>query len=1029
MDPVIVYADIPRTVTPVDFGDFGENGFKPLGCEKVLRDSGTNISTLWLRSKVLLRFGIMIFREKTAQKTIDDKIRLISEVYPIFNQRKNLGIVTYESKNFRGLHAVGDDSDISNFWAAVSKGDADVRNLNVHEKGVFWTGGVAGYVFLPYLDFDELGLANEFDRIWTTRIKPSIVLVHGVLKSRFQIFFNYRPSTQEGLWKYSFHVHFYELSVTNIQNFKQHLSLIEDMPKKSIWKKTPDGWKVELDPRKPIYDPAVYGGHKQLFRGPFCGKGGDVSAAMFPLTVTSFEGIHAFSEDKSETRAVFISRARISTYPSPEIKSFEDVAPSRAPSIVHVDRKEQSVQVTVDTTDSLWDFAGPLIINLLIPRWQDFRNMVMMSKVGVRGAVVPTSNLCITKNSVHETKRYIRHIRVKGDTFCMMDANSFHSRSVNPIGIVVDLIGCTVRQSCFACGTHSAKYPFLHGNDQIYIKSFEDSRFTASSCFLPLDMPHDFILAYYEPLFRLHRASQTVWVFDEIRRIWNCGSQANMIIGRLVDNLNSSYRRYLHCYQNHMIQKQLRDYNRSNPRNDNDPDQENKAEIFLDKLYKEARKFMEKKKCFCNLSAVVRGKIVDELKNFYVRQEVLDFNPYPHLVPMKNGLCLNIFNMDIVEIQSSHYFTTLLDAELTTSASDIDQVEEFMREVSSGDVEKRDYLTMIAGYMMTYMIHDRKFYVFRGSGKNAKGLFKEFLISILSGPVNCDQRWKSLNQCFWERRANANQSAENASPETYELSNKTMFYTDDIDRVPIDAVKVKRFVACEKVSGRALYGKPTTITPRGKVLWTTNHYPDLPGNDNAIWERYVQVDFLSKYVEKKEEVDPSLHRYQQNFARYLELLTKKDAFFTICMKQLNSYYRTLPFDPLTFEPTILSSFPVPKSMEDSKNLARSQQLPLASFIMSHTTTEVNPFAFVSIDDLFQNYMIFLENVNERKIRSDTTRTSFIRLLATALDIICAGGLVRGRALITHVVPSKKRPEFITADRDFADESSSRRMRH
>jgi hypothetical protein len=285
--------------------------------------------------------------------------------------------------------------------------------------------------------------------------------------------------------------------------------------------------------------------------------------------------------------------------------------------------------------------------------------------------------------------------------------------------------------------------------------------------------------------------------------------------------------------------------------------------------------------------------------------------------------------------------------------------------------------------------------VLKGTGKNGKGIHKQFLVSILSGARGTDSRWKALNQNFWERKANSNSNAESPSPEAHGMINKTLFYTDDIERVTIDAGKVKRVVAGEVMSGRGLFSKPVVIEPKGKILWTTNHTIDLPGNDNAAWERFSQIDYNTKYVEKEELVDLARFKILQNDVAVRELLQKTDAFFTVAVRELTRYYKSLAFNVTTGQPMTLSHFPVPASVTLAKADARSQQLPLANFFRMHAVATQQPLYFVEIGAMFTAYINFLDSENERRVRNETTQTSFVRQLATSLEIKCSGTHVIG----------------------------------
>ncbi len=234
--------------------------------------------------------------------------------------------------------------------------------------------------------------------------------------------------------------------------------------------------------------------------------------------------------------------------------------------------------------------------------------------------------------------------------------------------------------------------------------------------------------------------------------------------------------------------------------------------------------------------------------------------------------------------------------------------------------------------------------------------------------------------------------------------------------IPLDTSKLKRTVGGEDGSGRGLYGKPVDIQIRGKVVWSSNFDPDGPGEDNAYWDRQVILPMLTVYVEPGVPANVAGFRIPQNHVAYTELLELRDAFFTVSVNELVAYYQTLQWNPAKQMPASLSSFPLPASVCAYNIEARARQLPLAAFMTEYTRKETFPARFAAVGDVFEAYIIFLENLNEIKVRKDTTQTGFVKLLATALGINVSNGFVEGRGLSKKIVSVKKRQ--YTEDRSY-----------
>jgi len=1010
----------------INFWSSEKRGFSPMGMATLVKAAGVDKVSYWHRGKTPYLYGVLLFQPRVAQKVVDEVLARIASVYPVHEGMKRMGVIVFEKGSMRGLHAVGDYDDIVRFWCDMSTGTCAVASIDIQKDSVCWTVMNPSHYFIPYLDIDELGTANDFSNLWLKRVKVCLDLVLGMLREWqeepvYQVFFNCRKSEKyPGLYKYSYHIHFYKSLVTNINTFKSTIKKLPGMPHKREWTKTgASAYTVKEDTRGFIFDSAVYGGRKQLFRGPYCGKGGDSAAQMLPVDVLLYQGeaIGNFIGDEDEDiRHEYIFRSRISS-PLCDAAGMvlcalagQDDVTSRIDNAEYQASFDQIEESSVFSSSSaLYEFMKPIVYAEVVPAWQ-IRREQDAKKTGGSGWTVPTTTISIVKDIPHTSKPTVRILKVSGDTYCETDGQHYHSRNPTTVSLCVDLHKCVIWQNCFACGSVGQKYHFLHTGNKIVIKSRDECKVTHEEFFHPVETIHTFMLQYYSDLFRFHQPTESLYVLDSDCMVWRTGSSANSVVGRLFDTLNTRYTNYVQERRTIIFEKEWARYLAGNPSASDDAKEKKK-----DALVADGRKFINKFKSIANLSVTARSKLIDDLRNFPVKYRVPDMNAFPHVIPMKNLQAYDVFTGETHEFKSHHLFTSIVNAELSSDSEDIKAIDDWFSEIATGDNEKATFLKIISGYMMTFLLHDRRFYVLKGTGKNGKGIHKQFLVAILSGARNTEARWKALNQAFWEKKANSNTSAEAPSPEAHGMLNKTLFYTDDIERVTIDAGKVKRVVAGEVMSGRGLYSKPVVIEPKGKILWTTNHTADLPGNDNAIWERYVHIDYNTKYVEKPEQVDRTHYKILQNDVAVQDLLLKTDAFFTVCVRELTRYYKALPFNQLTGQPVTLSHFPTPSSVSQAKAEARAQQLPLAKFISTQTIRVVHPLEFTEVGEMFSAYINFLEQENERRVRNETTQTSFVRQLATSLEIKCSATKVT-----SHRIHARYTHRSHTGDRIQAD---------
>ena len=969
----------------------------------MLETTHLNQAQHWFGGREFFQKGVIVPARVISAKTVESKIAMIEKFYPIVQGSKAFGCAVHEGLVMRGLHVLGDDDDIARFWMQASELALSVQNLktfDLRERAMLWTALVPNTVYVPYLDFDEQARSiDHYETIMTGRVLPAIGLVtRAIAKAasvenvNWQMYQNVRQLS-DGRMKFSFHVHFYDIGILNINVFKLLLSNMSDLPRKLLWKNHLGNWIIEED-LKPLVDTGVYGGRNQLFRGPYCGKKGDAEAVLKPVSVSQDDGkwkiqvLEDFTMPSPLTKLDFILRARIARSPKGlKIIDFGDHIPAHLAPLPSSDSSVHTNTVTSVEHHAFYEFFQPLLFSSILPAWQEFRYQHLVKQSLGGGATVPRTSLRIIKNEPHRAKAGIRWLTVQGDTYCMMDANHFHSQNPRTIGVVVDFVHCRIQQSCYACGRPSMFYCFLHLANEIRVEEEARSKFSHLKHFEHSQNPHQFILDYFADLFRFHRITEAVWVYDEDSRVWKTDQRGTRVVGMLIDRVNSRYNAYLNERQQLIMNELIAARDAAMAREGKEETKEQK-EAYKEGLITDGRKFLSEHSNIIRLSATTRGKIIDEIKQYRVREEVSAFNPHEFLIPMKNLSCLNVFTLETEEIRPNHFLTGVLNAEILsdTSSPDFAEVDQWFLEIATGNQEKADYLKLLAGYLLTMSVHDRKLYVMKGTGKNGKGIFKQFLLNILEGPEGAESRWASLKPQYWAARATSNENPEGASPSTQKMLHKAVLYTDDMDRSHIDSCRVKRIVAGEPQESRKLYGNPIQFQPTAKILWTSNFVPDGPGNDHAYWERFVMISMLTKYTPYKDRVDEKNYIFPMNSMKCKNLLEKRDVFFTLVVRQLHKYYRSLPWNKDKNEPLELASFPLPKIVEDAGREARETQLPLASFIREYTVPCNQPLQQVEISALFHAYMIFLENSNERRMKNETTQTSFIRLLTTGLEI-------------------------------------------
>lgn len=1044
---------------PIDFGAYGERGVAPFGVKWLLDAAGCNREGLWQRSADFWAHGVMCPRTTITDDGVGRRINELAQHYPANGTTKYMGVAIHERKLgksdhylFRGDTLIGDCVDIAGLWADTYI-KSRISGWDITREAMCWSGQAPDAVFVPYIDLDERAPSGTFSDVWHDRVLPTISVINaaiaalGIRPERTPVFMNIRDAPNSpGLSKYSFHAHWPGLGIRNIGTWKAFLTNLDELPRALNWVCEEGKWHgTPKIGNHPAVDLGVYGGKMQLFRGPFSGKRGDDAAVMLPVSVTGINGVYTFEyANHAGDRTKMISHildARITAYPT-DVKILDipdhvtrPVA-RQTPRVASVSGRvcvEPSVAPMDPTIDNIHRFITPFLERFILPEWQAFRHRMLVSIGGVAGAVVPTSSLVIR----HERKAERRgraFFSVAGDTFCECDAAHIHTANPGRIGLVLDYVRATIAQTCFVCGP-SVRFPvysFLHTKNQIRIAPRERCGHSRISCWGKSVSPHQTLLDFYGDRVCMQGETQLVHVYDDEKRVWCSGRAGNAIAGRLIDSLNRVHAEYLDAQRRVFMDIAIAridseagiadadaEADEGDVDDDADYDEEDDAKSDKKKapktregairlLEKSARAFISKRTEFVSFTPASRAKILLELAGCNVHTQVLQMNPCANLIPMRNGQYIDVFTGAIADMERHHFFTSVVNAQFNREDPNIPTIENWMLEICTGDKEKAQYLKRTGAYCLTMLVHDRKFYFIVGNGGNGKGMYKEFIVIIAKGPEGYEKRVKILNTNFWSSRANASSSAESPTPEAWAMRNSTLLYTDEMGAVSIDSQKIKRVVGGEEQAARGLYGDSCDVKPRGKVAMTSNFDPNGPGDDQAFWDRAVVVRMKTKYVEDPAQVNPSKYRFLRDFAVAARLLTMTDAFFTVCVAELISYYKSVTDkDGMP----LLMSLPVPDEVRKSTLAAKEKRMPLAAFVRKHLEDTIHPLHYCKVDDAFANYMRYLENCNETAVAKRTTVTNFEELLAMALGIqtidISGRTYIEGKRLTSQVTEQQQ----------------------
>ena len=941
--------------------DHGNRGFKPTGIIGMLQRCGLAALPNWRLNKFLLSYGLLTTDKRKV-------VEMLTKEAAITNGQQQVSVVRIAGK--RNVYIVGDIDDLTRMWASLPFWP----HFNTRTESLYWCAVTETHWYVPFMEIVEEDLPENGTTVVWPRVKQAIVtftLETSEHNNQVEIpepFITYSCNEWGRLWTHTFHIHFVGCQFHSFDDFRMFMGRL-DMPRQRVWMADEKGAMGPRDATLPIFNHRVYEQLDSGLQGPLCGHEGK-ALSLEPWRI-----------EVSDDTAVRNSQLRIPYNRNAIELQFRF-------------KLERSIQhnliVHENNKDVLLKFWTPFLVRNVIPMWQTHRHDKALAIRSVGGASVPTKNLLINFVSFEDK---VHKYEVVGDTFCEMSPTHYHDNA-NAISCCLNLYTCSIWQSCSECKTSSVKKSFLSCSSAFRIGKVDD--IDAAYAYPPTENIHAFLLSYFSDMFVSTTLTQSKLVYQEANRIWVDGESGNSIVNVLADNVCQRYVEYITAVYTQRMENELEAEVRILVQQ-NLPEDEYKIkyEALVKKGMKTTRKAIKTNGPLTKLSPHIRGRFLMDMRVYASENIIEDTDQTPHLVPMRNGECYNLYTGTTRKTEKLDYFTSVCNAQLSTEPSGIKLINDWFLELNVGNESHATYTKRLAGYLMTMQAHDRKFYVLIGNGKNGKGVFKELISRILYGTANAPARMTVLPHSFWESQRN--NSAESASPMLMALKDATMYYTDDIPRMPIAVGRLKSIVAHETTSGRQLYGTVVKFRPHGKVLWTTNTFPMLPGEDNASWERYVLIPFLCKYVEN-EIPNPALFRFAQDRVRMDAVVNETDAFFTIAMMALTSYYQSLMKRNET-SPSVLGPLPLPESLVAVRRAARHRELPLARFVDTCMTPDA---VGCPLADAFDAYLTFLTRENESAQVKKTTMQVFENLLTGAMDMcVLPGAIISGFRLLPY----------------------------
>lgn len=737
-------------MTKVDLGVHADRGFTPLGLNTMIcRSHVFNNRNTIRQNQRLFAYGCVQTQSRLIKSA--DKVREFVGLCPTTNGETVVSALTTTDqslKNLRGSYIIGDFEDLVRVYCDTVNCTGILSAGRPGLESLCWVDVQDSHPWVPYLDIDIKqpfrSKTHGIAVLWP-HVEKGINVVKAMLTPMIAepligvcmettILFGHRPVGDDGKFKYSFHVHFHNLGIDTISAWKDLVTRanirIPDYDSDGI---------EEKGEGQLLFDTACYA-KNQIFRGPYVPKTGDLNEILLPFDLTSDAGKYKWKV-RAGVDHVVVGRCAIRAPPSRlqyVIRGVSEYVQRETVAAVLQVNEQQPVSLT---SNPWWKFWRPLVVNVLLPKWQMFRR-ARAAELGARNYNIPVSSLDYSIVDVAADKPYRITMCVVGDTFCETDRpNHHHSRSTTHTRVVINLLECTMAQSCRACGCSGEFINFMGYDGEFSIDNMVQFKVLA-----PVGKYYaQFLLSYFSDNFVTELGTGIRWVYDKETKLWQRVSRSSipLLLTYAID-LNKLYRVYIRSRVSVMEQQLLRN---------------NPSESAIQKVKRDSATFLRSHNYLVDVTGPITTVGWEQIAQYPASNVVVtEMDCYANYIPMNDGQVMDVFTGECFNIRANMYLTSMCNAKLSQDMSQLEEIKEWFNEIACGDQELVWYLRMVAAYCMTMLIHNRQFYVLFGNGCNGKGQFKSFLDRILklTHQTGKTDRVATTPPGFWFTSTNSN---------------------------------------------------------------------------------------------------------------------------------------------------------------------------------------------------------------------------------------------------------------------------------
>ena len=333
--------------------------------------------------------------------------------------------------------------------------------------------------------------------------------------------------------------------------------------------------------------------------------------------------------------------------------------------------------------------------------------------------------------------------------------------------------------------------------------------------------------------------------------------------------------------------------------------------------FEDVRKFCIKSQKASTVKAIL--KISRSFPEMWAKEE--DFDKDLDSICCLNGV-VNLKNGQMQELNASRRITQTCEVEYDATAT-CPVFMKFLHKIFNDSKELIAFIQVLFGYVLTGETSEQKIFFLMGFGSNGKSTLLKIILKIL-GMFSRTVAPSTFMFSDFHRIRN------DLAP----LEKKRMVAVSEINQgQQADDAMIKQVTGGEEIVCRFLRHEEIVYTPRFKVLFATNNYPEIKGVDHGIKRRIMIIPFLVR-IRKNEII--------QNLDKLLE--AEKAGIFCWMVEGAQKWYA--------------SGLPECKAVEEATRVFHQMKDPIQEFIDERCIVKESK---VPITIVYQHYQNWAKN--------------------------------------------------------------------